>query len=163
MRRMLAELALALLLAPVAQAAPLHGTVTHVTDGDTLWVRPDDGGAPRELRLLDLDAPERCQAHGPQATAALQARVLRQRVTVRARGRDGYGRTLARVAYRGQDVGAWLVRGGHAWSTGFKGRPGPYASLQAQARAARRGLWAAPAPLEPRRFRQRFGACGGGG
>jgi micrococcal nuclease len=163
MKRWLAALALALLLAPAARAATLHGTVTHVTDGDTLWVRLDGGGAPRELRLLDLDAPERCQVWGPQATTALQARVLRQRVTVRTHGRDAYGRNLARVEHRGHDLGAWLVRGGHAWSTTFKGHPGPYAKLQAQARAAHRGLWAAPAPLEPRRFRQRFGACGSHG
>lgn len=161
MKRLLAAPALALLLAlaPAAWAASFHGTVTHVTDGDTLWVRPDHGGAPVPLRLTGLDAPEICQAFGPQAAQALRARVLRQPVTVRTRGSDDFGRQLARVQHRREDLGRWLVRHGFAWSAGFQGRTGPYAREQALARAERRGLWAAPAPLPPRSFRRRFGSC----
>lgn len=146
-------------LAPALHAASFRGTVSHVTDGDTLWVRPAAGGAPVELRLLDIDAPEGCQAFGPEATQALRRRVLQQRVQVRTRGSDDYGRQLAQVAHRGEDVGAWMVRQGYAWSYRFKGRKGPYAALEAQARGERRGLWAKAGALEPRSFRQRFGRC----
>lgn len=150
---------LALLLAPALEAATFRATVSHVTDGDTLWVRRAGGGPPLELRLLDIDAPEACQAFGPQAKQALRARVLRRAVVVRTRGRDDYARTLAQVQWRGEDLGAWLVRNGYAWSATFRGKPGPYAALEAGARAERRGLWAQPVALEPRRFRQRFGRC----
>jgi micrococcal nuclease len=150
-----------LLLAPALQAATFGGTVSHVTDGDSLWVRPATGGEPLELRLLDLDAPEGCQVFGPQARQALRERVLGQPVRVRTRGTDDYGRQLARVEHRGEDVGRWLVRNGYAWSMRFQGRNGPYARLEAQARAERAGLWAMPGALDPRSFRKRYGHCQG--
>ena len=147
------------LLAPALHAAVFGGTVSHVTDGDSLWVRPAAGGKPVEVRLLDLDAPEGCQRFGPESAAALRRRLHRQNVSVRTHGRDDYGRALARVEHRGQDVGAWMVREGYAWSAVFRGKHGPYAALEAQARAARRGLWKQAGALEPRAFRKRFGPC----
>lgn len=157
MKRRLACLLLA--LAAPLHAASFRGTVSHVSDGDTLWVRPAAGGAPVELRLLDIDAPEGCQAFGPESGEALRRRVLRQRVQVSTRGSDDYGRQLAQVAHRGEDVGAWMVRQGYAWSYRFNGRQGPYAALEVQARSEHRGLWARPGAVEPRSFRQRFGRC----
>lgn len=157
--RRLAALVLLWLAAGPLLAADFRGVVSHVTDGDTLWVRPDGGGAPIELRLLHLDAPEGCQVFGPQSAAALKQRVLRQRVRVHTVGQDDYDRGLAQVEHRGEDVGAWMVRQGLAWSSTYKRRQGPYAGLEADARRAGRGLWAAPDPLEPRQFRKRFGRC----
>ena len=148
-----------LAIAPALQAAVFRATVSHVTDGDTVWVRPASGGAPVELRLLDLDAPEGCQPHGQEAKLALRQRLLHARVRVRTRAVDDYDRQLARIEHRGEDVGAWLVRNGHAWSSTYKGRTGPYAPLEEQARGERRGLWARPGALEPRSFRRRFGRC----
>ena len=150
-----------LLVVPALHAATFRGTVSHVTDGDTLWVRPAAGGEPAELRLLDLDAPEGCQLFGPQARQALRDRVLNEPVRVHTQGTDDYGRQLARVEHRGEDVGRWLVRNGYAWSMQFKGRNGPYATLEAQARAERAGLWAMPGALDPRSFRKRYGHCQG--
>lgn len=154
-------LALALALAlPPAGAASFSGVVTRVTDGDTLWVRPASGGPPRSLRLQGMDAPEICQAHGRQARAALAARVQGRPVRVRAHARDDYGRRLARVSTPADtDVGAWMVANGHAWSYRFRRDPGPYATQERLARQARLGLWAQPAPLPPRQFRQRHGSC----
>jgi endonuclease YncB( thermonuclease family) len=152
---------MALLLASAVHAADFRATVTHVTDGDTVWVRPAAGGAPIELRLLDLDAPEGCQAFGPESRDALRSRVHGQPVQVRTRGTDDYGRHLARVEHRGEDVGRWMVRNGHAWSMRFHGRSGPYGPVEAQARHGRKGLWAQAGALEPRAFRKRFGSCHG--
>src|SRR5690606_31347936 len=95
------------LCAAGAQANSFRGVVSHVTDGDSLWVRPAGQRQAVEIRLLDIDAPEGCQAHGREARDALAARVLRQTVVVRTRGRDDYGRTLARLRHRNEDVGAW--------------------------------------------------------
>ena len=152
------------LLAALAAALPLHaatfrGVVSHVTDGDTLWVKPGGRGEAVEIRLVDLDAPENCQAFGPQARRALVARVLHQTVVVRTRGVDEFQRTLAQVSHRGRDVNAWLVREGHAWSSTFHGKRGPYEKLEDEARAARRGLWANGSPVEPRSFRRSHGRC----
>jgi endonuclease YncB( thermonuclease family) len=155
--RLLSLLALAVMVP--AQAASFRGIVTHVTDGDTLWVRPDGERETVEIRLLDIDAPEGCQAFGPQAKRALSDRVLRQKVLVRTQGEDDYRRSLARVHHRGEDVGAWLVRDGHAWSTQYQGRPGRYQRLEAQARRAGVGLWSGPQAQEPRSFRRNHGRC----
>lgn len=147
----------ALLLAS-GGAQALSGVVTRVADGDTLWVRPE-GGKPVKLRLQGIDAPERCQAWGEQARAALAARVLHQHVQVRTRAYDDYKRAIGNLELNGEDIGAWMVREGHAWSYRYRRSPGPYAEQEQQARAARRGLFAEPAAMEPRAFRKSNGPC----
>jgi micrococcal nuclease len=141
-----------------------EGVVLRVSDGDTVWVRPDPApGAPRrarvKVRLVGLDAPERCQAHGEQARTALSALVLHRHVTVRRRATDDYGRALGTLWLDGRDVGAVLVSEGHAWSARWRGDAGPYAEEEARARRAARGLFAAPGPLPPRDFRRLHGPC----
>lgn len=138
-------------------ASALTGVVTHVSDGDTLWVRPE-GAAPVKVRLQGIDAPERCQPWGPQARQALSERVLHQRVRVRTRARDEYHRNIGVVELNGVDVARALVREGHAWSQRYRRSLGAYADLEAEARRARRGLFAAPA-IEPRAFRKAHGPC----
>lgn len=164
--RSLAHLMLVLLtvfmginLAQAATKTSWQGTVTHVTDGDTLWVRPQRGGEPRQIRLDGMDAPEICQAHGETARSVLAARVLGQRVQVRGRRTDDYGRLLARITLQGQDVGGWMVSQGQAWSYRYRRNAGPYAAQEAQARAHRRGLFANARPEQPRDFRKRHGTC----
>jgi len=157
MKRLLPSLVL--LVACAVQAKTFTGTVTYVIDGDTLWVRPTHGHEKVEIRLLDIDAPERCQAFGPEAKQAVRDRLLHRTVRVRTRGSDDYGRQLGKIEQRGEDIGAWLVRQGYAWSATFHHRAGPYASLEAQARRERAGLWARGDAQEPRSFRQRFGRC----
>jgi len=155
----------ALLAAGPVQAA--SGVVTHVTDGDTLWVRVDGASPrakPKKLRLQGIDAPEHCQAWGPQATEALARRVLHRRVQFATVAQDRYHRSIARVAIDGDDVAGWMVAHGHAWSDHFRRRKGGqdggrYGALEAQAKAARRGLFAQPGAVEPRVFRRMHGRC----
>lgn len=155
-----ALLLLGLAGAGVAQA--MSGVVIRVSDGDTVWVRPD--GEPRrkpvKLRLVGIDAPERCQAWGPEATAALSSQVLQRRVEVPTRGVDAHGRLLGGLLLPdGRDVSAWMVSQGHAWSPRFRRHPGPYAPQQRDAQARRAGLFADPAPVEPWVFRKAHGPC----
>jgi endonuclease YncB( thermonuclease family) len=157
-RRTAASLLLTLVICG-AQARSFEGVVTHVTDGDSVSVRPASGGAPRQVRLQGIDAPEICQAFGVSARNALAAHVLHRQVTVSSRARDRYQRMLGRINVNGQDLGAWLVSGGFAWSDRFRHHPGPYAAQEARARTARLGLWAAAPAMEPREFRKRHGSC----
>lgn len=136
--------------------------VTKVSDGDTLWVQPDSGGTPHKLRLLGLDAPELCQPAGPASRQALLALVQGARVEVQVTYHDQYGRGLARLKVKGQDLGSQLVQAGHAWSARWHSDLGPYAREEATARRLRRGLFAAPGPELPRTFRQRHGPCHAG-
>lgn len=164
--------AVAWLAAPAqaAQAAGrvFGGVVSHVSDGDTLWVRPDAGGPPRKIRLHGIDAPELCQAGGPAAREALRLLALDQPVRVSVLRRDSYQRALARVTRRGEDLAGLLVRQGQAWSYRFRDQAGPYAREERAARQAGRGLFAAARPQapggpeHPRDFRRRHGPCESG-
>jgi endonuclease YncB( thermonuclease family) len=137
------------------------GVVSHVSDGDTLWVQPEAGGAARKLRIDGIDAPEICQAGGPASREVLASRALRQRVLVTVLREDDYGRGLARISIAGQDLGGQMVREGQAWSYRWRHHLGPYAAEEAAARRAGRGLFAATAAELPRDFRKRHGPCQG--
>jgi micrococcal nuclease len=135
------------------------GVVTHVSDGDTVWIQPVHGGEVHKVRLLGIDAPEICQTWGIRSREALHAVLQGQMVEVQGHHRDTYGRLLAQLLRQGHDVGAWMVAQGHAWSYSYQNFPGPYDVLQMQAQSQRRGLFADPHALAPRWFRKRFGAC----
>ena len=148
--------------APASAQSTFAGVVTRVSDGDTVWVRPDGAQRkPVKLRLRGIDAPERCQQGGAAATSALSALVLAQRVEVTGRAHDGWGRLVGDMHRErdGLDTGAWMVRNGHAWSGRFHGRPVLYAREENRARAARRGLFADADAIAPAQFRKRHGAC----
>ena len=152
-------LALASGIAAGAQQA-VEGLVRHVTDGDSLVLQPDRPDAkPIKLRLLGLDAPEICQDGGVEARDALARRVAGRRVIVIGSVRDAYHRRLVTLLLDGEDIGAWMVREGHAWNMRFRGRPGRYDVAEREARAARRGVFAATDPLPPRAFRALHGSC----
>jgi len=143
----------------VASAEVFMARATSVSDGDTLWVQPADGSAARKLRLQGMDAPEICQRAGPQSRAALQALVASAPLRVTVQYYDVYGRGLARIQVRQRDVGALMVRSGHAWSYRWRRNPGPYAVEEAAARQARAGLFAQKTPEPPGDFRKRNGSC----
>jgi len=128
--------------------------VTHVTDGDTIWVSKGNGEQAIDVRLQGIDAPEICQDYGRTAQAALAARVLRHTVSVTGRARDKYGRMIAKVSSNGEDLGAWLVVNGHAWSNHYRQSLGTYGQQETAARQAGRGLWAGFNPIEPKLFRE---------
>jgi micrococcal nuclease len=142
-----------------AQAKTFQGIVTYVSDGDTLWIEVDPQSKPIKVRLQGIDAPEICQAWGRESRDALKAHLLKQSVSLNTRAKDDYDRALGRVAFRGEDVGAWLVKNGHAWSYHYRRDPGPYVSEEAYAKKARLGLWAQAGAQEPREFRKKNGAC----
>jgi endonuclease YncB( thermonuclease family) len=155
--------------APKAAKTPqapttLHGAVRSVVDGDTVWFAPADGGAPLDVRLLDIDAPEICQAGGVQAKAWLAEHALRRpaRLVFTAGRHDRYGRLLATLWVDGDEapLNRRLVEEGHAWSLRAKWDRGPYVAQERMARALRRGLHADGDPaLPPWDFRRQHGPC----
>lgn len=157
MRRL--ALALACFLPLLAQAERFSAVVSHVTDGDSVWVRPVRGGPPQQVRITGIDAPEICQAFGNESRDALAGLVLHKKVTVITQGADDYRRTVARLRVGREDVGAWMVSRGYAWSYRFRRDPGPYAREETRARNAHAGLWSAANAELPRDFRVRHGSC----
>lgn len=138
-------------------------TVVHVTDGDTVWVELGESdqlpGGRVKVRIHGIDAPESCQAGGPEARTALAQRLQGRSVRIHLHRQDAYARWLGRLRHEGEDVGAWMVTEGWAWSYRFASGRGPYDDEEAQARAARRGLFAHPDPMPPWVFRQWHGPC----
>jgi hypothetical protein len=98
-----------------------------------------DGGT------LTLLAPQSRQPDGTRAQQELSALVFRKAVRVVVDNTDRYGRTVGRVWAGAVDVNAELVRRGVAWVYGQYNRDPALPPLEAEARRARRGLWALPA------------------
>lgn len=143
MIRRLGLLALALGLAAAAPA--LVTGSARVVDGDTFSVGPD------RVRLWGVDAPEGrqiCQngqgrdyACGDAARDRLVGLIGGRVVRCEVRDRDPYGRAVARCAAGSTDLGEAMVRAG--WAIDYvQFSRGAYASAEAEARRARRGLWA---------------------
>ena len=124
-----------------------------MVDGDTIQVRLDSG--PITVRLHGIDTPEASQSLGKAATKALRSRVEGEPLEIEPiEQNDGYGRMVAKVFVRGDDVNARMVESGYAWAYRRYLRHEPvderYCRLEAEARAAGRGVWAgAPEHWQP--------------
>ena len=129
--------------------------VVAVLDGDSLTARCERDGV-REVvsvRLAQVDAPERGQPFSQRSRQALIALCRDQPAQLHATGEDRYGRTVADVRCRGEDAGAAQVRAGLAWVFTRHATDPALATLEQQARDARRGLWRDAAPQPPWEWR----------
>lgn len=101
--------------------------VESITDGDTLAIVGADGA--QTIRLAGIDVPELRQAGGPEARAELAALAWGP-MAVDVRGRDRYGRAVARLYARGLDIGRAMIARGAAWTY-----PMPRHATEEEARA----------------------------
>ena len=124
-------------------AETLTGQVVGVHDGDTLTLRVA-GNQSAKVRLAGIDAPELKQPYGQQAKQALSALAFGKAARVESPGPDKYGRTLGTVFVGAVNVNAELVKRGAAWVYRAYPFPPELEVLEAQAQAAKRGLWALP-------------------
>ena len=153
MPHILAALAIGFLgFLPCLVYADLTGQVIHVADGDTLtlvinkeWVR---------ARLAGIDAPEANQPFGKPSRESLSDLCFWQQVTVIPKGKDQYGRMFAQVLCGDVDAGAEQVRRGMAWVYDRYAKDNDLKPLQADAKAAKRGLWADPYSKPPWKWRE---------
>ena len=109
-----------------------------VVDGDGLRLEG------YEIRLDGVDAFELHQACegrpcGSAARSALSALIAGEDVTCRPSDTDRYGRTIATCSVGGLDLGAEMVRAGHA--VAYRRYSTDYVDEEAQARRARAGAW----------------------
>lgn len=119
-------------------------TVLSVHDGDT--VQANCGGTRKTVRLAGIDAPELKEQYGKEARDALAAMVLHQQVQIRRIKRDRYRRDVSLIVVNGRDVSAAMVEGGNARGYDKYSIKSLY-PLQADAKSARRGLWAHENPV----------------
>ncbi len=137
----------ALILAVLAAAVEMLSRAEHLegraeaVDGDTLDI------AGTHVRLAGIDAPElrqtcerdgRLWRCGEAAREALDEALAAGPVSCRAEKRDKYRRPLGFCTVGGTDLSALMVQKGLA--VAYLGKA--YQRDEAEARAARRGLWA---------------------
>ena len=127
--------------------------VISVSDGDTVRVKESDGTIHR-LRFNAIDAPESDQPYGPEATQFLENMVLGKTITIKAEGEDQYGRLISVLEVEGQNVNEALLKAGLAWWFYHYSDDLDLASLESEAKAMRKGLFASESPLYPRNWRR---------
>jgi micrococcal nuclease len=153
-RRLAAQLqvvAFALLGLAVAAEA-FSGQVIGVTDGDTITVLHDR--RPETIRLNGIDAPESGQAFGTRAKQFTSALAFGQIVEVIVRDVDRYKRTVADVVLPdGRSLNLEIVQAGFGWWYRKYSSDATLEAAEAEARAARRGLWADASPVPPWEWR----------
>lgn len=139
-------------LASWATAAERHGRVVAVADGDTLTLAVD-GNEPIHIRLAGIDAPEHDQPFGQRSKQSLAELAFGKTASVAVSKIDDYGRRIGVVTVAGVDVEAEQVRRGLAWVYRHYGDDARLLALEAEAKAARRGLWADANPMPPWEWR----------
>lgn len=88
--------------------------VVDVVDGDTLWFL--NNGKKEKLRLSQIDAPEKNQPYGLEATHFLENLVLNKEITISFQSKkDRYGRHLGEVYLAEENINKFLVQNGLAW------------------------------------------------
>ena len=145
-----------------AVSAILLCVVVGITDGDTLTARcgtdADASASTINVRLAEVDAPERHQPFGTRSREYLASLCFKRSAEVRpiaaGGGLDRYGRTVAHVTCNGTDANAEQVRAGLAWVFDRYVIDRRLYSLQDEARVAHRGLWADAQPVAPWEWRK---------
>jgi endonuclease YncB( thermonuclease family) len=127
--------------------AEIHGDIVGkawIVDGDTIDI------SDYRIRLQGIDAPEthqtctdagnRAWPCGRAAARELIGHLAGQPLKCESSGVDRYRRVLAVCAMPdGSDINGWLVQQGWALAYGYSS---PYRSEEAEAQAAKRGIWA---------------------
>ncbi len=135
-------LAITLCLLATLALADVAG-VASVIDGDTIEVHG------QRIKLHGIDAPESRQLCrldgkpwqcGKDAANALAEKIARRPVACEDLGRDRYKRIIGRCTVAGEDLEKWMVANG--WALAYRRYSLDYVDEEADAQAARRGIWA---------------------
>ena len=129
-----------------------RGKVVRVLDGDTIEVMHH--GQAERIRLNGIDCPEKAQPFGERAKKYTSSLAFGETVTAIVKDTDRYGRTVAEILLPdGRSLNRELVKAGLAWWYRKYSTDATLGQLEAEARAARRGLWADSNPVPPWEWR----------
>ena len=125
--------------------------IDKVTDGDTVVSSGGD-----RIRLWGIDAPEKDQPYGAQATEVLKALLLNDTVSLEITDLDRYGRQVDRIyTSDGTNINLALVCNGAAWwYEKYASSATELSDCEADARAKKLGLWAEETPINPSDWRR---------
>jgi len=133
----------------------LIATVIAISDGDTLTVLTPENQQV-QVRLAEIDAPERMQPFGSRSRQSLSNLCYRKPVKLTNARTDRDGHKIASVYCDGTNVNTEQIRRGYAWVHERRVNPNLFAlhMLQAEARVERRGLWFDHNPVPPWEWRR---------
>jgi len=146
-------------MAAAAHAETFPALVVAVLDGDTIDIFSAREQEIIRVRFYGIDCPEKDQPHGSEATKMASFLAFSKDVTIRTRGRGvgKFGRTIADVILPdGRTLNHELVKAGACWwFRRYALGDETLAELEAEARMAKRGLWADLNPIPPWEWRHR--------
>ena len=122
---------------------PFSGTVSEITDGDTLKVLVQ--GSEIRIRLWGIDAPEMDQPHGPSAKHALEESAPKDSpLRIYPTNMDRYGRLVATTGLADDwAVNFRMVASGNAYHVDAYESRGNRCLIEAEklAKISQQGLW----------------------
>ncbi len=121
-----------------------------IIDADTIHITQQ--GQKIKVRLYGIDAPEKKQEYGNEATTFLTTLLQGKDVFISPITKDRYGRVVAMVYVEGENVQEILLKNGLAWMY-----PNycsidvceDWAFLQTKAKDTKKGLWQNQNPVPP--------------
>ena len=154
------------------------GTVTKVSDGDTIHVTTPEK-TKLTVRLYGMDAPETPkinqrtshinkpgQPYGEESWKALESKIMGKPVTLDIIDIDRYKRMVGVIWIGNRNINLEMVKEGYAEAyLEYLKEPNRAQFIQAEkeARSARRGIWLLPDYERPKDFRKRLKVRGGNG
>lgn len=143
----------------------LKGTVTAVTDGDTVTVT-DSEHEEHRIRLGEIDAPEKSQEFGKESSQEIKELLLNKNVTVYWKKKDRFdwktsdhktknGRIIGGIYLDGKFVNRELVERGCAWHYKQFSTDKTLDVAEKYARNNKYGLWNNPTPTPPWEYRKK--------
>jgi len=140
----------------IAMAETIVGTVSHVSDGDTLHLQTSTGK--HKVRFYGIDAPEISQKYGLESKMFVTEKVLGEKVKVEVVSTDRYGRKVGKIYY-GYSYGRYLnkkvVEAGYAWwYEQYAKKDTDLKNAESYAKKYRSGLWRSVTPVAPWDYRR---------
>ena len=125
-------------------------------DGDTIKVVIN--GKEEKIRLYGIDTPEKKQAYGQAATAAIKQILTGRDIKIKTMTKDKYGRSVAMVYADGKNVNEIMVKAGYAWVYRKYCKDdfcNDWLKYEKQAKKTNRALWQDGNPEPPWEWRHR--------
>jgi endonuclease YncB( thermonuclease family) len=152
------------------------GTVTKVSDGDTIQITTPDQ-TKLKVRLFGIDAPETPkinrrtghinkpgQPYGEESWKTLEIKIMRKQVRLDIIDIDRYKRMVGIIWLDNRNINLEMVSEGYAEAY-VEYLKAPYRSkfinAEQEARTARKGIWSLPEYERPKDFRKRLKVRGG--
>ena len=133
----------------------IYATVVKVVDGDTVHLKHDEYGKIK-VRLADIDAPEKDQPFGKEATNSLSKLISGKLVKFNKVAIDKYNRIVGLIYYKETEINYYLVRNGLAWSYDRYNRRKKIRDAENIARKEQINLWSkqGASPIPPWEWRR---------